>query len=54
VDFKEIFKDLATIGYDGFYSAAPFTHKDNPAEAALATKDRIEALLQEQRKTRRS
>jgi len=49
VDFKRIFRDLRSIGYGGFYSAAPFTHRDNPKEAALQTKKKIEEFLSDQR-----
>jgi len=45
IDFEKIFRTLKKIGYVGFVSAVPFTHRDKPVAAATETKKRIEQFL---------
>lgn len=45
IDFERIFGKLKKIGYTGFVSATPFTHRDKPLEAASETKKKIEEFL---------
>jgi len=46
IDFAKIFRTLKKIGYEGFVSAIPFTHRDKPLEAAIETKKKIEEFLE--------
>lgn len=45
VDFERTFQALLDMGYQGYLSAALFSHLDDPANAVLQTREKISALL---------
>jgi sugar phosphate isomerase/epimerase len=45
VDFEAAFSALKSIGYDGYLSAALFSHLDDPTDAARQTREKVEEML---------
>lgn len=45
VDFEAAFAALKSIGYDGYLSAALFSHLDEPTNAARETREKVEEML---------
>jgi len=45
VDFASTFRALLEVGYDGYLSAALFSHLDEPGMAVAETRERVSALL---------